>query len=194
MNAYDEWVRVKAARQESSRRWCKRHGLQEQRLYEITKLRKQFEDLLRDAGLIWLGAAAKRARQSRSGNGRRGAPASGGAHGGSSKAQIRDLKMRREGRKRKVLEVDHGDVGSGEAVGGEGGGGMDEAEEARKDLRGEVGDGDGDDAGLDLSSLEFYMAQDVGEFGKVLFLCCVDATTWSRAVVLSVGINGLSTF
>ncbi|CAN0256841.1 unnamed protein product, partial [Laminaria digitata] len=52
MNAYDEWIRVKAARQESSRRWCKRHGLQEQRLYEITKLRRQFQDLLGNAGLI----------------------------------------------------------------------------------------------------------------------------------------------
>ncbi|CAN0535502.1 unnamed protein product, partial [Ectocarpus sp. 8 AP-2014] len=98
MNAYDEWIRVKAARKESSRRWCKRHGLQEQRLYEITKLRRQFEDLLGSAGLIWLGAAAQRARQARA--------ARGGAGGGPSKEKLRELKMRREGRKRKVLQVD----------------------------------------------------------------------------------------
>lgn len=72
--------------------------------------------------------------------------------------------MRRGARKRKVLEVDHGD--GKEALGGEGSGGEDEAEEARRDLRDEVGEGGADgDASLDLSSLEFYMAHDVGEWG-----------------------------
>lgn len=163
MNAYDEWLRVKAARQESSRRWCKRHGLQEQRLYEITKLRRQFEDLLGNAGLLWLGAAAQRARRVRAGRRAAGGGMAAG-RGGGSKEKIRELKMRREGRKRKVLEVDHGDGGDGKAIGGEEGGGEGDAEEARRDLRAEVGEGGaGDDAGLDLSSLEFYMAQDVGE-------------------------------
>ncbi|CAM9781945.1 unnamed protein product [Scytosiphon promiscuus] len=87
MNAYDEWIRVKAARQESSRRWCKRHGLQEQRLYEITKLRRQFQDLL---------------------------------------DKLRELKMKRGGRKRKVLQVDHGDGEGGTAGKGSGGDGLEE--------------------------------------------------------------------
>lgn len=187
MNAYDEWIRVKAARQESSRRWCKRHGLQEQRLYEITKLRRQFEDLLGNAGLLWLGAAAQRARQARAARGARGGARGGGGGGsktrggGASKDKLRELKMRREGRKRKVLQVDHGYAGDGKAErpgggegsggesGGNGGGdgdGNDNAEEAQRDLKGEVGDGEAADgeAGLDLSSLEFYAAQDVGEF------------------------------
>lgn len=37
---------------ESSRKWCKRNYLEEQRLYEIAKLRKQFRDILVDSKLI----------------------------------------------------------------------------------------------------------------------------------------------
>lgn len=154
---------MKADRQESSRRWCKRHGLQEQRLYEITKLRRQFQDLLADSGLLWLGAAAERARQR--GLARRGATA-------VSKDKLHELKMRRGGRKRKVLQVDVGvDVVSGRR--GEGALEAEteekkakaEAEEAEKDLRDEIGEGvtEAGDDGIDLSSLEFYMAQNVGE-------------------------------
>ena len=44
--------RIFAPTQESSRSWCKRHGVEEQRLYEITKLKRQFEDIMGDAGLI----------------------------------------------------------------------------------------------------------------------------------------------
>ena len=31
---------------ENSRKWCKKRGLEEQRFYEMTKLRRQFEELL----------------------------------------------------------------------------------------------------------------------------------------------------
>lgn len=34
LNLYDEWIRVKAAR-ESGKRWCQRHGVEEQRLCAI---------------------------------------------------------------------------------------------------------------------------------------------------------------
>eukprot|EP00953_Heterococcus_sp_UTEX-ZZ885_P011825 6831-Heterococcus_DN1.PRE.1 len=55
-DAYRAWMRVKADRKVSSRRWCKSHGIKEQRLYEISKLVTQYGDLLRDlkysAGLI----------------------------------------------------------------------------------------------------------------------------------------------
>lgn len=97
-----------------------------------------------------------------------------------SKAELRALKMRKEGRKRKMLEIDHGgDKGSGGAGSGDGGGDSDEGQQAHKELLGEVGDGGRLDgiAGLDLSSLEFYMAQDVGKrsselsflFARILF-------------------------
>ncbi|XP_012261756.2 probable ATP-dependent RNA helicase DHX34 [Athalia rosae] len=59
LNAYKEWLEVK---QESSRdsrgtssvsrKWCKRRGLEEQRFYEMTKLRTQFKELLQDCGLL----------------------------------------------------------------------------------------------------------------------------------------------
>lgn len=53
LNAYRAWLEVK---QESnleqgyggskSKTWCKRRGIEEQRFYEITKLRAQFKELL----------------------------------------------------------------------------------------------------------------------------------------------------
>jgi hypothetical protein len=69
LNVYDSWVKVKAAR-ESGKKWCarsarppapcarisfsarvpaRRHGVEEQRLYEMTRLKDQFADLLKQA-------------------------------------------------------------------------------------------------------------------------------------------------
>lgn len=58
MNAYKEWLELKQDRydhhrdRQSSKQWCRKRGLEEQRFYEITKLRSQFQDLLNDCGLI----------------------------------------------------------------------------------------------------------------------------------------------
>ena len=52
MNAYREWLAVKAEDRESSRRWCRKRGLEEQRFYEMTKLRQQFKDILETSGLL----------------------------------------------------------------------------------------------------------------------------------------------
>lgn len=56
MNAYREWLELKRGqinrRNESTKQWCRRRGLEEQRFYEITKLRRQFEDLLKDSELL----------------------------------------------------------------------------------------------------------------------------------------------
>lgn len=53
LNAYKEWLEVKqeSSREvrgssSTSRKWCKRRGLEEQRFYEMTKLRTQFKELL----------------------------------------------------------------------------------------------------------------------------------------------------
>lgn len=56
LNSYKEWLQLKQARfnrdqVESTKTWCRRRGLEEQRFYEITKLRNQFQDLLTDCGL-----------------------------------------------------------------------------------------------------------------------------------------------
>eukprot|EP00090_Calanus_glacialis_P045237 TRINITY_DN8265_c0_g1_i2.p1 TRINITY_DN8265_c0_g1~~TRINITY_DN8265_c0_g1_i2.p1 ORF type:complete len:1169 (-),score=448.58 TRINITY_DN8265_c0_g1_i2:22-3528(-) len=52
LNAFREWLKIKSDDRENSRKWCKRRGLEEQRFYEIIKLRKQFEQLLEEAGLL----------------------------------------------------------------------------------------------------------------------------------------------
>lgn len=65
LNAYDEWIQVSVclaaflpgrltlARQvktdtggASTYRWCKSRGIEQQRLYEITKLKEQFQAIL----------------------------------------------------------------------------------------------------------------------------------------------------
>ena len=59
LNAFREWLEVKQqSSQESrgsgsnSRKWCRRRGLEEQRFYEMTKLRTQFKELLQDCSLL----------------------------------------------------------------------------------------------------------------------------------------------
>lgn len=51
LNAYNEWIQVKACSGNSSK-WCKRRGLEEQRFYEISKLKKQFFELLQENHLL----------------------------------------------------------------------------------------------------------------------------------------------
>ena len=52
LNAYREWLLVKAKNEENSRRWCRKRGLEEQRFYEMTKLHHQFKDILLSSGLL----------------------------------------------------------------------------------------------------------------------------------------------
>ncbi|XP_040511041.1 probable ATP-dependent RNA helicase DHX34 isoform X2 [Gallus gallus] len=52
LNAFNEWVKVKSRRAGGSRKWCRRRGLEEHRLYEAANLRRQFQELLRDHHLI----------------------------------------------------------------------------------------------------------------------------------------------
>ncbi|EZA50758.1 putative ATP-dependent RNA helicase DHX34 [Ooceraea biroi] len=59
LNAFKEWLEVKQENSQeyrssgnSSRKWCRRRGLEEQRFYEMTKLRTQFKELLQDCNLL----------------------------------------------------------------------------------------------------------------------------------------------
>eukprot|EP01119_Soliformovum_irregulare_P013907 TRINITY_DN3747_c0_g1_i2.p1 TRINITY_DN3747_c0_g1~~TRINITY_DN3747_c0_g1_i2.p1 ORF type:complete len:586 (+),score=198.21 TRINITY_DN3747_c0_g1_i2:1720-3477(+) len=52
LSFYDAWIDIKTNTRDSSKKWCRRHGLEEQRMYEISKLRNQFEELLRDSKLL----------------------------------------------------------------------------------------------------------------------------------------------
>nr|XP_013002387.2 probable ATP-dependent RNA helicase DHX34 isoform X2 [Cavia porcellus] len=51
-NVFNAWVQVKAERSQNSRKWCRRRGVEEHRLYEMANLRRQFKDLLEDHGLL----------------------------------------------------------------------------------------------------------------------------------------------
>lgn len=52
LNAYNEWIQVKTGHHTNSGRWCKTRGLEEQRFYEISKLKRQFDDLLKENSLV----------------------------------------------------------------------------------------------------------------------------------------------
>ncbi|CAD5124250.1 DgyrCDS12547 [Dimorphilus gyrociliatus] len=51
LNLYDAWLEIKAEGSQT-KKWCKRRGLEEQRFYELSKLRKQFQQLLQDHQLM----------------------------------------------------------------------------------------------------------------------------------------------
>ncbi|NXD87993.1 DHX34 helicase, partial [Halcyon senegalensis] len=58
LNIFNQWVQqVKSERGGNSRRWCRRRGLEEHRLYEAANLRRQFQELLRDHQLLEEAAA-----------------------------------------------------------------------------------------------------------------------------------------
>uniref|UniRef100_A0A8C8VQS8 DExH-box helicase 34 n=1 Tax=Pelusios castaneus TaxID=367368 RepID=A0A8C8VQS8_9SAUR len=102
LNTFNEWVQVKSERAGGSRKWCRRRGMEEHRLYEAANLRRQFQELLRDHGLLETTAARPRdsyARQSRH----------------RERRELHQLRRRHEeteGRKRKVLKLQEGEAGS----------------------------------------------------------------------------------
>ncbi|KAM7349375.1 putative ATP-dependent RNA helicase DHX34 [Cochliomyia hominivorax] len=50
IRAYHEWLEIKWKR-ENSRKWCQKLGIEEQRFYEITKLRNQFQNILESCNM-----------------------------------------------------------------------------------------------------------------------------------------------
>ncbi|XP_078668798.1 putative ATP-dependent RNA helicase DHX34 [Branchiostoma floridae x Branchiostoma belcheri] len=99
LNAFDEWIQVKAGGRNSSRKWCRRRGLEEQRFYEMVKLKEQFKDLLKDHGLLegeedhYYREEERRKR-----------------HG--ERRRLQELKRQHDKgpRKRKVLKLEHEDI------------------------------------------------------------------------------------
>lgn len=55
INYYSEWLKQRGDDSGSTRRWCKKLGLEEQRFYEITKLRNQFKQIMTDSNLLQSG-------------------------------------------------------------------------------------------------------------------------------------------
>lgn len=58
-NVFNTWVQVKSERSRNSRKWCRRRGIEEHRLYEMANLRRQFKELLEDHGLLARAQASK---------------------------------------------------------------------------------------------------------------------------------------
>ncbi|KAM6987928.1 LOW QUALITY PROTEIN: putative ATP-dependent RNA helicase DHX34 [Tautogolabrus adspersus] len=52
LNTFNAWMEIKGERGGGSKKWCRRRGLEEQRLYEMVNLRRQFKDLLKSHGLL----------------------------------------------------------------------------------------------------------------------------------------------
>ncbi|XP_053124403.1 probable ATP-dependent RNA helicase DHX34 isoform X3 [Hemicordylus capensis] len=108
LNIFDTWVQVKSEDRRGSRRWCRRRGLEEHRLYEAANLRRQFQELLRDQRLLEPAARPRDAyaRQSRH----------------RERRELQRLKReheRGEGRRRKVLRLP-GEGGGSSSSGEEG--------------------------------------------------------------------------
>ncbi|KAM5236410.1 putative ATP-dependent RNA helicase DHX34 [Ctenodactylus gundi] len=95
-NVFNAWVQVKSDRNKNSRRWCRRRGVEEHRLYEVANLRRQFRELLEDHGLL-AGAQAAMPGDSTSRLQRR--------RERQALHQLRRQHEEGEGRRRKVLRL-----------------------------------------------------------------------------------------
>jgi HrpA-like RNA helicase len=106
LNCFDDWMGIKKGKAGNrvgggragkgggggdTFKWCKRHGLQENRLYEMAKLQQQFEDMLRDHE-----SGSRRDRRGRGGD-------------AAARRQLRELQQAAERQRgRRVLRLDDG--------------------------------------------------------------------------------------
>ncbi|XP_064390174.1 probable ATP-dependent RNA helicase DHX34 isoform X2 [Halichondria panicea] len=97
LNAYDEWIQMKAEGSGSVHRWCRRRGLEQQRFYEITKLKEQFQEILLEYGLLPRGYVES-------------VPSDRGGRGltEDQRRELRQMRKRQraEHRKKKILRLD----------------------------------------------------------------------------------------
>uniref|UniRef100_A0A3Q4AE59 Uncharacterized protein n=1 Tax=Mola mola TaxID=94237 RepID=A0A3Q4AE59_MOLML len=103
LNTFNAWVEIKGERGGGSRKWCRRRGIEEQRLYEMVNLRRQFKDLLRSHGLL-------ESEYSDSSDGDRGKR----RERLTERKKLHQLKRDHEqqgGTRRKVLKLDEGQDG-----------------------------------------------------------------------------------
>ncbi|KAK6188313.1 hypothetical protein SNE40_004514 [Patella caerulea] len=99
LNAFDEWIQVKAEGR-GTKKWCKHRAMEEQRFYEMIKLKRQFQDLLKDHNLYEKVTEEDRyltSDQRRQKHGER--------------KRLRELKKEKnkESKKRKVLKLEEND-------------------------------------------------------------------------------------
>ncbi|XP_076850289.1 putative ATP-dependent RNA helicase DHX34 isoform X2 [Brachyhypopomus gauderio] len=92
LNTFNAWVQVKGERGGGSRKWCRRRGLEEQRLYEMANLRRQFKEEQTQARSSLEGRVQRRERLSER----------------HRLHQLHRDHQLQEGRRRKVLRLDEG--------------------------------------------------------------------------------------
>ncbi|XP_036941732.1 probable ATP-dependent RNA helicase DHX34 [Acanthopagrus latus] len=114
LNTFNAWMEMKGERGGSSRKWCRRRGLEEQRLYEMVNLRRQFKELLRSHGLL-------ESEYSSSSGGDRGQR----RERLTERRKLHQLKRdheQQESTRRKVLKLEDGEFSSGSGSDTEGAG------------------------------------------------------------------------
>ncbi|KAL0096683.1 P-loop containing nucleoside triphosphate hydrolase protein [Phycomyces blakesleeanus] len=101
LNIWQAWLDSKEDKKSTSRSWCRQHGLEEQRLYEIAKMRRQFEKVLNDfqPGLLDL----LRNRKDESGD----EDEEQRARNEKREQLRRERYDQRSSKRRRVLEMDH---------------------------------------------------------------------------------------
>uniref|UniRef100_A0A3P9IYE6 DEAH (Asp-Glu-Ala-His) box polypeptide 34 n=2 Tax=Oryzias latipes TaxID=8090 RepID=A0A3P9IYE6_ORYLA len=148
LNTFNAWVEVKGERGGGSRKWCRRRGLEEQRLYEMVNLRRQFKELLKSHSLL---------------ESQESAPSGGDREQRrkrfTEKKKLHQMKREhelQEGSKRKVLKMSEGQEGEFSS-----GSDMEEKGKRKKEK-----DGAGHD--LDIQEVKFKLRHNVSELQEAV--------------------------
>ncbi|XP_034557105.1 probable ATP-dependent RNA helicase DHX34 [Notolabrus celidotus] len=147
LNTFNAWMEVKGERGGGSRKWCRRRGLEEQRLYEMVNLRRQFKELLRSHGLL----ESQHSSSSSSDRGQR-------RERFTERKKLHQLKRdheQQESSKRKVLRMDEGQEGE-----------MSSGSDAEEAGRGKKKDKDGQN--VDIQEVKFKLRHNVSELQEAV--------------------------
>ncbi|CAJ1064969.1 probable ATP-dependent RNA helicase DHX34 isoform X1 [Xyrichtys novacula] len=148
LNTFNAWMEVKGERGGGSRKWCRRRGLEEQRLYEMVNLRRQFKDLLKSHGLL----ESEFSSSSSSDRGQRRERL-------TERRKLHQLKRdheQQESSRRKVLRMDEGQEGELSS-----GSDTEEAGRGKKDKR-------GSEQNLDIQEVKFKLRHNVSELQEAV--------------------------
>uniref|UniRef100_A0A673L157 RNA helicase n=2 Tax=Sinocyclocheilus rhinocerous TaxID=307959 RepID=A0A673L157_9TELE len=171
MNTFNAWVQVKADRGSGSRKWCRRRGLEEQRLYEMVNLRRQFKELLRTHGLLEVDTGGRTEPQDRARRRERL----------TERQKLHQLKRDhelRESTKRKVLRLEEGLEGDTLS------GSDDEAAGSSKKRR------DDAEQNVDIQEVKFKLRHNVNELQEAAY-ASADLSSRQQALLKLVLCRGL---
>jgi hypothetical protein len=121
LHVYDAWLAVReggrAGERRGAARWCREHSIDESRLVEMAKLRRQFEDVLGEEALRAIATASGEVEMRGQGR-RRGA--GGAARREATKELLRLQRSRDTERGRRLLQIGCTEGGAGSSSGEEG--------------------------------------------------------------------------